>query len=264
MKLLVCDLDGTLYPQKSESSELQFQKNVKAVEKWVDSGNKFAVATARGLHHYSVLTEKLGLNVEFIGSNGATVRLDTGEEIIKEFPCSVFIDLCEFIKENNINASAATGIDDEWVWSAYDCYPKGVPAYDSMRDFITIANLDQINPTLGIVRIQVFTPPENRDLLKEMIIARNYPVVVTTSDHDMVDIGPFGSSKGISIMELCERYEIDTQDIIVVGDSENDIPMFEITKHSYCISHAELEVLQHASKVVESVEEVIKLELEKE
>ena len=264
MKLLVCDLDGTLYPKKSESSELQFQNNVKAVQKWVEKGNKFAVATARGLHHYSVLTEKLGLEVEFIGCNGAMVRLDTGEEILKEFPCSVFIDLCKFVKENNINASVATGIGDEWVWSGYEKYPRGVEVYDSLRDVISIADLDAIDPTLGTVRIQIFTPPENRDILKGMIIDRNYPVTVTTSDHDMVDIGPLESSKGISIMELCQKYGITENNLIVAGDSENDIPMFEITKHSYCINHAEPEVLMRASKVIESVAELIEMELEKE
>ena len=261
MKLLVSDLDGTFYPKKEVKNSQQFQENIEAVKKWIENGNKFAVATARGLHHYSVLTEKLGFEIDFIGGNGATVLLDTGERIIKQFSSSVFIDLCQFIRENEINAGVATGIGEKWLWSSDDCYPRGVEAYQSIWEFVTVADLTMIDPSCKIERIQIFTPSENRDALKALILEKNYPVIVTTSDHDMIDIGPLDSSKGISIMELCKKYGIDLTDVIVVGDSENDIAMFEIVESSYCINHAESAVLEKASRIVESVKEVIDIEL---
>ena len=49
-----------------------------------------------------------------------------------------------------------------------------------------------------------------------------------------------------------------------VGDSENDIPMFEVVHRSYCIDHTSPIVKEHSDYVVESVEKVIELELNRE
>lgn len=261
MKLLISDLDGTFYPRKETKNPNQLQDNYKAVKKWVDSGNKFAVATARGVHHYSDLTKALGFDINFIGTNGAAVLLENKEKIVKQLPCQVFIDVCRFVKENKLDASVTTGLNNQWIWSRNDGYPRGVKAYDTIWDSIFIANLDEINPEAGIERIQIFTPPENRNRLKELLISKNFPANVTTSDKDMIDMGPLHCSKGISILELCERFQLTPEDIIVVGDSENDIAMFDITKHSYCIDLAEEHVIKSASKTVTSVAEVIELEL---
>lgn len=70
MKLFISDLDGTFYPRKQTQNPHQLQKNIEAVHRWVQSGNKFSVATARGVHHNAVLTEMLGFSVEYIGGNG--------------------------------------------------------------------------------------------------------------------------------------------------------------------------------------------------
>ena len=77
----------------------------------------------------------------------------------------------------------------------------------------------------------------------------------------MIDIGPQNSSKGITIMELCSTFGVSIEDIIAVGDSENDIPMFEVPHRSYCIDHASQRVKDNADFIVESVEKVIELEL---
>lgn len=262
MKLLIADLDGTLYPKKDVENPKQLEDNIEAVKKWIDMGNKFAVATARGIHHCEVLFGKLGFRPNYIGCNGAEVMLESGEVISKHFSCQIYIDLCKFVIENEIDASVATGINNAWTWSSKDSYPlKTVPAYQAMADDIELAKLDSIDPLTEIPRIQIFTHPENRDKLKEMIISKNYEINVTTSDSDMIDIGPPNSSKGISILELCDRYGISNEDLIVVGDSENDVAMFEITDKSYCISHAEPAVLEKASRVVKSVKDVVDIEL---
>ncbi len=48
MKLLISDLDGTLYPRKESINPRQREDNFKAVKRWVEQGHQFAVATARG------------------------------------------------------------------------------------------------------------------------------------------------------------------------------------------------------------------------
>ncbi len=69
MKLLISDLDGTLYPRRESLNPHQQEENFKAVKRWVDRGYQFAVATARGLYHYPAIREALGFDVHFIGGN---------------------------------------------------------------------------------------------------------------------------------------------------------------------------------------------------
>lgn len=265
MKLLISDLDGTLYPIKSVNQTKQLQNNLEAVKKWVSLGNKFAVATARGIWHNHEITKMLGFKVNYIGCNGASVVLENNEQIIKQFPCKVFIDLCRFVQEKNINASVVTGINDEWVWSSKACYPiRNATEIQPNWDSIKVADLIQLDPTLGIERIQILVLPKERDDLKRQLEELNLQVIITTSDIDMIDIGPLNSSKGISILELCQRYHIKHEDLIVVGDSANDVPMFEITENSYCIVHADDHVFEKAKFQVKTVQEVIEKELKKD
>lgn len=264
MKVLISDLDGTLYPKKSIDNEKQFNNNIVAVKKWIKQGNKFAVATARGSHHYEVIIEQLGFKPNFIGSNGAEVIYESGEVIIKQIPMQIFIDLCEYIKKEKINASVATGFNDEWIWSSKDCYPiKDAKTYLPTWDYIKVVELEELNPLDKIERIQIFVPSNERDELRKRIDLMKYDVTVTTSDKDMIDIGPKNSSKAISILEMCEKYGIEKKDLIAIGDSENDIPMFEVSEISYCIDHADKIVKDAATRIVKSVEEAIEIELSK-
>ena len=69
---------------------------------------------------------------------------------------------------------------------------------------------------------------------------------------------PFGCSKGNGIKELAKFYNIDLCDVAVVGDSNNDVNMFEITSNSYCMDHADEEVSKHANHIVKDVAQAIK------
>ncbi|MCI8540896.1 MAG: HAD hydrolase family protein [Erysipelotrichaceae bacterium] len=46
-------------------------------------------------------------------------------------------------------------------------------------------------------------------------------------------------------------------DVIVVGDSENDVVMFANAKHSYCMTTAESQVLAQAAQSTTSVAALI-------
>ena len=123
-----------------------------------------------------------------------------------------------------------------------------------------VADLKKIDPQSKTERIQIFVPAGQREALKDLLLNRKIPAGITTSDVDMIDIGPLNCSKGISIQEICQRFGVHRDQLIVAGDSQNDIPMFEMTEHSYCIDLADPQVLCHASQAVSSLAEVIRLE----
>ena len=76
---------------------------------------------------------------------------------------------------------------------------------------------EDLNPQDGTEKAQIFVPVQERDTLKEKDTTLNFTVTVTISDGDVIDVGPSQCSKGISILEICDKYHINRQDIIAIG-----------------------------------------------
>ncbi len=125
---------------------------------------------------------------------------------------------------------------------------------------MTLAQLETLNPNVGIDRIQVFTASDQRDSLKEVLMKQNYPVTITTIDRYIIDLGPQNCIKVTALKHLCEQYRL-SLDVIVIGDSENDVAMFANAKHSYCMATAESQVLAQAAHSTTSVAALIQQEL---
>lgn len=261
MKLFVTDLDGTLYPKDMNNKKEIFESNKVAVYEWIKKGNKFAVATARGIGYYETICNQLGFKVNFLGGNGAENVFDTGEINLKSFPMKIYFDICEFIENLGIDASVSTIQNGNWFWNTTSKYP----IYDSKKprwQYARLADRNIISPSSSIERIAIFVREAEREEIKTILIGNFGKIVnITTSDIDTIDVGPINSSKGISILELAKKYNITPDNIVTIGDSENDVAMFKISKRSYCIDHAEPVVCNAAWRIVPTVADAIMNEL---
>ena len=47
-----------------------------------------------------------------------------------------------------------------------------------------------------------------------------------------------GVSKGSALRRLMEHLQIEANEVACIGDSFNDISMFEVTPHSFTLHHA--------------------------
>lgn len=265
MKLFVSDLDGTLYKDGEQYSAGCNRENREAILKWIKQGNVFAVATARGLSNYEHLCDELGLRINFVGSNGAQIAFASGERMVKQLKARYFIELCQYVKENQVDATVMMQYKEGWISSGESCYPfKGSErVWRSLRMSHT-PGPEEIDPYIEVSKIGIVIRPDLRDIVKEdlrKIYDKQMDIV--SSDYDNIDFGPYQCSKGLGVIALAKHYHLRMSDVIVIGDSENDISMLKVTEHGYCISHAEPLVKEAAAHVVETVAEAIELELNK-
>ena len=79
-----------------------------------------------------------------------------------------------------------------------------------------------------------------------------------------LEIVPTGCSKAEGIHILQKKLGIPKDNCYAIGDSENDIPMFQTTRHSYCIDMAEPQVIASAAHSAASVQAVIEQWLDRE
>lgn len=259
MKVLVSDLDGTFYPKKGENYDVILALNIETAKKWIKAGNALVIASARGLNHYRKISNLIGTDINYIGCNGAEIRFADGKELFSYIDSKTLKAIITFFDKSDINANVAFGTGDKWIFSKRDRYPldhddKLLELIDGFIEEMEIADVKT-------TKVQIFLPQEIRDEVLKMITDLNLDIDITASDSDLIEIGPKGISKASSLKKLEAYYGISTKDFIVVGDSLNDISMFKMSKHSYCLIDGEKEAKRAASKIVNSFKEVIDSEL---
>ena len=98
----------------------------------------------------------------------------------------------------------------------------------------------------------------DRDILKiQKYIQDNFSqYAVGTLNTHYLDITASGCSKGTGITVLKELLN-EKVETYCIGDSFNDISMFEVSDHAYTFQHVSSTIYQHADKKVNYVYDVI-------
>ncbi len=93
--------------------------------------------------------------------------------------------------------------------------------------------------------------------IKDEIIKKYGEHVEAYRNQFFVDIVPKGCSKGNALKRILEVEDMSKDDLYVVGDSFNDVSMFNITHNSYTFNDSEEKVKEYANHEVDYVYEVI-------
>ncbi len=262
-KLFVSDLDGTLFYHNDENNFSISDENLFAINDFVSDGNIFAIATARSREFHKDLIEMLGFVPPFICDNGATVI--THDYKVKETNLTFhdFKRIDDYLVNNNINGFVGTYLNKRYYTSNQDNYPfkRNDIGFRGREGFLSKSiNLQETNYELDKVcsRLLVLIHPENMEKVKEDIrdlFKEDYEIV--SSDIDNIDIVRKGCSKGNGIRILQEYYGISFNNSGAIGDSENDISMFDEVKYSYAMDNAIPITKSKAKQTIESVGKAI-------
>ncbi len=102
--------------------------------------------------------------------------------------------------------------------------------------------------------------PEMFDILEE--ITRRLTPSLTALDIyrqvDCIDFIPKGTSKMSGLQALARELGASSNDFLVIGDGENDVPMFQYADFSICIHHPGCQVAHLASKEFATLHEALK------
>lgn len=69
------------------------------------------------------------------------------------------------------------------------------------------------------------------------------------------DVAPVKVSKGNAVKAVCEYFEIKPEEIVTIGDGENDLSMFELTPNSVAMGNSLPEIKEKANYVTDSNDE---------
>ncbi len=250
-RLLAVDIDGTLVNDQKAIPDV----NRAALRSAIEAGMLFAIASGRMIPSIEPIAEKLGLDPIIIAYNGGKVIAprSEGRVVIRHAPISP--DVAEiFIRLSK---------DEGYLLNFYlddEVYAEDGP---SRRPFIDIYSRRtgakyNLESDLGRfvgqspTKLILLAAEEERDRLyarfREELAGRAF---VTRSDPEYLEIMAPGVDKGSSLAAMAEHYDISVEEIVGVGDAQNDLELVRSAGLGVAVANASAELKDAADAVTE-------------
>lgn len=254
-KLLALDMDGTLL-----NSDLKIsQENKMVIEELKKMGVVVTIATGRTYPAIIAYARELNIDVPIIAYNGGIIKyLHDGRIIysnnIPVEQCINTIDICkEFDVDCYLYSENKIFIEKQgFLLEFYEEINKNLKEQEK----IEVVNVKDMKNSLKedpkIYKIVVFSDNANAvsEVSKKLLKEGNLEVY--KSSDCFLDVTNKGVSKGIGVKKLAEYLEIAKEEIIAVGDSDNDISMLKYAGLGIAMGNAIEETKQAADYVTDS------------
>lgn len=264
IKLLASDLDGTLfYPKRPKN--LIAQKNLKFIRRFIDDGNRLVLVTGRSPDFAKKVVTLIDRKVDVIGMNGAYTLVDgeVNESHFLDFQIENVLSELEFLypcvgrllmskKYPLLISTTSIGRGLATFYRFYHFFQG------NYAEKFHYSNEEFFNEVKGheVYKIMIFyglSPAGVRQARKaNSYLRKHYAGVFESSwTGGFIEITSPNSSKAQGINRYIEQKGIKHENVYVVGDSGNDISMFnEFHDHSFCLGHAHRKVKKFAKKII--------------
>lgn len=220
-KILVSDYDRTIYVDLDTT-----QKNIEAINRF-KKNNIFVIATGRSFEDFSSAFEKFNIESNYYLFNYGSVIMNSNKELVYDVP----------LKEEEIT-EIISYFKNKKCEIVY-CHEK--------------ENKKEINGKVYKIIIVYENKEEELKDYNEFKEKYNYNCF-TLTNHFHIEVVSKRTTKAKAINFISQKEQIDN--IYVIGDSENDIPMIK-EYNGFAVEGATDEVKSIASKVYKSVESLI-------
>ena len=251
IKLIAIDMDGTLLNEKKHIDKAQKE----AIHEAVEAGIKIVLCTGRPLYGILPFYEELGLSEldsegYVILNNGCSIHKTKDWKLIDQvnFTSDDIDYLYKFSEGYDINF---TLVNDYYYFNIDDRKPTDELITDAGFVFSDITNISLKEAKNGkhkIIKIMFLGNPnimadfqkENENILKD-----KYSSVL--SQPYVYEILPKGNNKGTGLKKLAKKLGIKQEEIMAIGDGNNDIEMFEYANYSVAMENG-TELAKKAAK----------------
>jgi Cof subfamily protein (haloacid dehalogenase superfamily) len=256
--MIVVDMDGTLLKDNKEVSEV----NKEAIKKARESGVRLVICTGRIFTSAKAYAKLLGAMSPIIASNGAYIREKDKEEVIFEkiLDKDKLLKSIEMIKSYGLVPhiyTTNTIYTEKLIHSSknYATWNEGLDEIDR----VIIEIVDDLSEVINDGKrkfIKAVVMSEDLEKLKELKnkIQNEVDVEIMSSTFNNFEITAKGTSKGNGVKILAEFYGIKKDEIICIGDNENDISMIKYAGLGVAMANSSEEVKKIAKYVTESNE----------
>ena len=262
--VIATDLDGTLFYPRAKLRMIG-KRNRLFLERFIGDGGKLLIVSSRNVYFSNKVSANIGIPLDSICCNGALIL--SGGKVIKETTFSSddalrILDkmwsehgtsfVASMSKEHNmVLARKDNGFLSNFMFGLYQLF-QGVyrePAIKDSKVFyddILQGKTYKFMTMIGVTRAKI---EQSKELNK--ILRKEFPEAEFYWCNQAIEITPKGCSKGQALEFYLDYHAIPRDNVLVVGDSGNDISMFEEFKsNSFCLEHGSPSVKKHATHVI--------------
>jgi Cof subfamily protein (haloacid dehalogenase superfamily) len=259
IRLVACDIDGTLLDSQHKLS----QRNKDALTALKARGIPVILATGRTRNDsVAALIAELGLDTPGIFMQGSLICAADGTELHREtLPPDFAHRLYAQLWEQGYTPILYQGL--ERFTARRDAHTDYASRFGEGYPHL----VDDIAPIIeaGVFKMIVWHAAENIRALRAWLdenvreqasILQALPLnIVSESGLDAVEILPKRVSKGSALRWIAHYYNIKTEDILALGDGENDVEMLAIAGVGVAMANASQTAKQVADAITTSNDE---------
>jgi hypothetical protein len=251
IRMIVLDMDGTLLTTQNTLTE----RTVRSVAACVGRGFAVTVATGRVFHSVLPFAKELGLTDPLITANGAEIRAPGSEDALFYRP----------IEKDPAREVLAFFRDKGWYIQAYhdgrlfvDQADDRAKSYGRLT-FLDPEPLGEALYTMDVEPVKLLSitsSPEEAVSVRKAVQNRfGDGLYAAVSNRLFVDMAHPEVSKARGLEILMEKEGVTPLQTMVVGDSENDLPLFERAGFSVAMGNARRDIREKADAVTLSNDE---------
>ena len=234
IKLIAIDMDGTLLNEKKHIDKAEKE----AIHEAIEAGIKIVLCTGRPLYGILPFDEELGLSEldsegYVILNNGCSIHKTKDWKLIDQvnFTSDDIEYLYKFSESYDINF---TLVNDTYYFNI-GRKPTDELIKDAGFVFSDITDISLEDP-----EIMADFQEKNEDIIKS-----KYSGVLSQSY--VYEVFPKDNNKGTGLKKLAEKLGIKQEEVMAIGDGNNDIEMFEYANYSVAMKNA-TELAKKAAK----------------
>ncbi|WP_050606522.1 sugar-phosphatase [Clostridium niameyense] len=252
-KLIAIDMDGTLLKDDKTISE----ENKIAIKKAKDKGVKVVLSTGRPLEGIKKYLKQLDLisNHDYaVAFNGGLVEKTSEDEILTE----------NYMTKEDLNLlyDLSKDLDIDIHFLTIDkCYTPKLNSYSKMESDLNgiplnVVDFNKLDENIKIIKIMFIGAEKKLDEIITKLpefLYNKYNIVRT--DAVYLEFLNKDVSKGYGVKKLAEKLGIKQDEVMCIGDAENDIHMVEYAGLGVAMGNAFPQLKKVANYITKTNEE---------
>jgi Cof subfamily protein (haloacid dehalogenase superfamily) len=260
IKLIATDLDGTVLNQGEVSQE----SDIKMFEEVQKRGFKAMAVTGQSFHSASVNSKKFGFDKYFdvlASDNGAYIAKISTHEVLRSLVIDheVIFQLNEVLIDKADTIFLCTTSDEKVVFVNRESDEEVLKLTPWFKDGFAWKRIADIKENDTIHNMTIISRGEEEFAINK-ILENHKDSVAWSFDFNQegnifYSINHINATKATALEFVAEKFNIGLDEILIFGDGPNDIPMFELIKHSVAPANAVEQVKGKAAHHTDSVQE---------
>ena len=243
IKLIVCDMDGTLLNDKHELHP-DFWKTEEIIN---NKGILLAIASGRQFYNLQAKFKRIERRTLFIAENGTYVFYQ-GKELytnaLDREAAKGFIKMGRKMEQTHL---ILCGKDSAYVETKDKKFIDEISKYYERLKYVD--DLTQVKDTYLKVTFCNFNGVEDHTFPHFINYTDRFKIAIAAKV--FIDITSLNANKGEAIKSIQKELNISEDETLVFGDYLNDLEMMKSATHSYAMKNAHPDILKAGEHITE-------------